>query len=126
MKRQRLIFWSVSAALLALLSVPWLAPFLLWRVRLMRNSVVSLLLAGMALAALAATPQTAVLDLQNMTCALCSVTVRKALENVSGVSQARVDFVKKSAIVTFDADRTNAATLVKATADAGFPAEVRP
>lgn len=28
-KRQRLIFWVVSVALLALLSVPWLAPFFL-------------------------------------------------------------------------------------------------
>jgi mercuric ion transport protein len=28
-KRQRLIFWLVTAALLALLSVPWLAPFFL-------------------------------------------------------------------------------------------------
>jgi mercuric ion transport protein len=27
LKRQRLIFWAVAIALLALLSVPWLAPF---------------------------------------------------------------------------------------------------
>lgn len=29
LKRQRLIFWGVALALLALLSAPWLAPFLL-------------------------------------------------------------------------------------------------
>ena len=29
LKRQRLIFWFVTLALLALLSVPWLAPFFL-------------------------------------------------------------------------------------------------
>ena len=29
LKRQRLIFWLVALALLALLSVPWLAPFFL-------------------------------------------------------------------------------------------------
>ena len=29
LKRQRLIFWVVTLALLALLSVPWLAPFFL-------------------------------------------------------------------------------------------------
>ena len=29
LKRQRLIFWIVTVALLALLSVPWLAPFFL-------------------------------------------------------------------------------------------------
>ena len=29
LKRQRLIFWAVALAVLALLSVPWLAPFFL-------------------------------------------------------------------------------------------------
>lgn len=29
LRRQRLIFWTVAVALLALLSVPWLAPFFL-------------------------------------------------------------------------------------------------
>ena len=29
LKRQRLLFWGVAVALLALLSVPWLAPFFL-------------------------------------------------------------------------------------------------
>ena len=78
----------------------------------------------MPLAAFAATPQTAVLDLQNMTCALCQVTVKKSLEQVAGVSQARVDFTKKTAMVTFDADNTNATALAKATTDAGFPSTV--
>ena len=79
----------------------------------MRNPIASLLLAVMPLVALAATPQTAVLDVQNMTCALCPVTVKKSLEQVSGVSQARIDFAKKTATVTFDADKTNASALVK-------------
>jgi mercuric ion binding protein len=91
----------------------------------MRNSIAAWLLASVSLVASAATPQTAVLDLQNMTCALCSVTVRKALEKVPGVSQARVDASKKTATVTFDAQRTTAAALVQATTDAGFPAKVR-
>lgn len=90
----------------------------------MRNSIASLLLAAMPLAALAATPQTAVLDVQNMTCELCPVTVKKSLEKVAGVSQARIDFAKKTATVTFDADKTNAAALLKATTDAGYPSTV--
>ena len=77
------------------------------------------------LAALAATPQSAVLDVQNMTCNLCPVTVKKALEKVAGVSQARVDFEKKTATVTFDADKTNTTVLVKATTEAGFPSAAR-
>jgi mercuric ion binding protein len=66
-----------------------------------------------------------VLDVQNMTCGLCPVTVKKSLEKVPGVSQARIDFDKKTATVTFDADKATAAVLVKATTDAGFPSTVR-
>jgi len=91
----------------------------------MRNSFATLLVALMPFPALAATPQTTVLDVQNMTCSLCPVTVKKSLEHVSGVSQARIDFEKKTATVTFDADKTTAAVLVKATTDAGFPSTVR-
>lgn len=90
----------------------------------MRKLIAAVLVTLMPLATLAATPQTAVLDLQNMTCELCQVTVKKSLEKVAGVSQARVDFAKKTATVTFDADRTNASALVKATTDAGFPSTV--
>lgn len=77
------------------------------------------------LAALAAAPRTAVLDVRNMTCELCPVTVKKALERVPGVSQARIDFAGKTATVTFDADRTTPAALVKATTDAGYPSTAR-
>jgi mercuric ion binding protein len=90
----------------------------------MRNSIASLLLAATPLIALAAPPQTAVLDVQNMTCELCPVTVKKSLEKVPGVSLARIDFAKKTATVTFDADKANAAALVKATTDAGYPSTV--
>ena len=90
----------------------------------MRNLLAAALVALLPLAALAATPQTAVLDVQNMTCELCPVTVKKSLEKVPGVSQARIDFAKKTATVAFDADKTNATALVKATTDAGYPSTV--
>ena len=91
----------------------------------MRYAFFALFVALIPLAAFAATPQTTVLDVKNMTCSLCPVTVKKSLEKVSGVSQARVDFEKKTATVTFDADRTGTVALVKATTEAGFPSEVR-
>ena len=90
----------------------------------MRHSLVALLVALLPLASLAAAPQTAVFDVQNMTCSLCPVTVKKSLEMVPGVSQARIDFNKKTATVKFDADKTSAAALVKATTDAGYPSTV--
>ena len=91
----------------------------------MRNSLATLMIALMPFAALAGTSQSAVLDVQNMTCNLCPVTVKKSLEHVPGVSQARIDFEKKTAMVTFDADKTTAAALVKATTDAGYPSTAR-
>ena len=76
---------------------------------------------SMPLATLAATPQTAVLDVQNMSCAVCPITVKKSLQKVPGVSDANVDFDKKTVTVKFDADKATTAALVKATTDAGFP-----
>lgn len=78
-----------------------------------------------SLAAFAAAPRTAVLDVRNMTCELCSVTVKKLLERVPGVSQALIDYAGKTATVSFDAERTTTAVLIKATTEAGFPSAVR-
>lgn len=77
-----------------------------------------------ALPAFAAVPQTVVLDVQNMTCALCPITVKKSLEQVPGVSKATIDFNKKTATVTFDSDRTSSAALTKATTEAGYPSSL--
>lgn len=74
---------------------------------------------------LAGTLQTVTLDVQNMTCGICPMTVKKALERVPGVTDAKVDFDKKIATVSFDPDRTNAAALTKKTADAGYPSSIR-
>jgi periplasmic mercuric ion binding protein len=63
-------------------------------------------------------------DLQNMTCALCPITVKKSLQQVPDVAGATIELDKKTAIVTFDPDRTSAAVLTKATADAGYPSTV--
>ena len=61
------------------------------------------------------------LDVQNMTCSICSITIRKSLEKVPGVMDAKVDYDHKTATVQYDADRTDPSALVKATANAGFP-----
>lgn len=86
-----------------------------------RAVVIALLLTATAFAG---NIKTAVLNLQNMTCATCKITVRKALEKVDGVKQINVDFDKKTATVSFDADKTNPSMLTKAATDAGFPATV--
>jgi mercuric ion binding protein len=84
--------------------------------------VAALLLNG---AAVAATPVSLTLDVQNMTCASCPITVKMALKQVPGVSDVKIDFEKKTAIVQLDKEKADVAMLTKATADAGFPSALR-
>ncbi|MGH8353510.1 MAG: mercury resistance system periplasmic binding protein MerP [Pseudomonas sp.] len=83
------------------------------------------LLAAWPLATLAAAPKTVTLEVQNMTCELCPITVKKALEKVSGVSAVRVDFDRKTATLTYDPDQAQPEALTKATANAGYPSTIR-
>ena len=69
----------------------------------------------------AAESQSVVLDVQNMTCELCPITVKKALDKVPGVAGTKIDLAKKTATVKFDPERANVAALVKATTNAGYP-----
>jgi len=90
----------------------------------------SLLAALVGLAVLAAAaaegPRTVTLAVSNMSCALCPITVRKALEKTPGVQQATVDFASKTATVRFDPRATDEQALVRATTNAGFPSKVQP
>jgi len=84
-----------------------------------------LLLALLAWPAVAGEPQRVVLDVPSMNCSLCPLTVRKALERVPGVIEARASYEPKRAEVTYDPDKVSPETLAKAVADAGYPATVR-
>jgi len=85
------------------------------------NRLIATVLLAVPLSVWAADPQTVVLDVQNMTCELCPITVKKALDKVPGVATTKIDFAKKTATVKFDPERANVATLVKATTNAGYP-----
>ncbi len=68
--------------------------------------------------------QSVTLDMQNMTCAMCKVTIKKALQGVEGVQKVSVDGDSKIADVTFDPQKTSIEALIKATTNAGYPATV--
>ena len=70
----------------------------------MRQWIVGLMIlwTGMALAA---TPKKAVLDVENMTCPACSITIEKALDKVPGVSKARVDAKAATRVCRFLCNR---------------------
>jgi periplasmic mercuric ion binding protein len=75
--------------------------------------------------ALAERLRTVTLDVTKMDCAVCPITVRKALEKVPGVTSAKVDFAAKRAEVVFDPAKASVDALTKATSDAGYPSDVR-
>lgn len=68
--------------------------------------------------------QSVTLAVQNMTCALCPFTVKKALQGVDGVKTVTVDGDTKTAVVTFEAKKTTIYALIAATTNAGYPATV--
>lgn len=90
----------------------------------MRKLLVTLLVA-LPLMALAAPPRTVTLDVRNMTCDLCPITVKKSLEKVAGVSAVQVDFGKKTATVTYDPNKAQPGALTEATTNAGYPSTAR-
>lgn len=71
------------------------------------------------------TMQVVTLDIQNMTCPLCRFTIKKALQNVSGVQGVTVDYDTKTAEVDFDPRQTDVQALIRASTDAGYPATAR-
>jgi len=68
-----------------------------------------------------AASQTVTLSVPTMDCAVCPITVKKALTKVAGVSQTNVNFDKRQAVVTFDDTKTNVDALTRATKEAGYP-----
>lgn len=78
----------------------------------------------LAVSAFAMQLSTVELSVQNMTCDLCPITVRKALETVPGVKEASVDLKTKVAKVTYDKEKAKLSDLIKATTEAGYPSKL--
>lgn len=72
-----------------------------------------------------AATQTVRLAVENMTCAACPITVKKALNNVAGVSRVEVSYERQEAVVTYDDAKTDVQALIRATTNAGYPASVK-
>lgn len=66
--------------------------------------------------------QMAVFKVENMTCALCPLTVKKAMEAVPGVVDVKVDAKNHVARVRFDPARATPGAISAASGRAGYPA----
>lgn len=78
--------------------------------------------------ALSSTPalpaeKTVTLKVGNMTCALCSLTVSKAIRGVEGVIEVVVDYESKRASVRYDNTATTWRAIARASKNAGYPTE---
>ncbi|MGB3408589.1 MAG: cation transporter [Jannaschia sp.] len=71
-----------------------------------------------------AAEQTDTFAVDNMTCALCPVTVKRAMEGVEGVRAVEIDFEARTATVIFDTAATSADAIATAWANAGYPARI--
>lgn len=66
--------------------------------------------------------RTVALRVDNMTCALCPLTVSKAIKAVDGVTKVTVDYNTKRAVVGYDDTATSWEAIADASANAGYPA----
>ena len=63
-----------------------------------------------------------VISLPTIVCESCVSRVEKALKNIDGVIEYKVDLDGKSATITYDTDKTNVAALETAITAAGYDA----
>jgi mercuric ion binding protein len=66
-----------------------------------------------------------VFAVENMTCALCPITVRSAMQRVQGVTSVAIDTDAMTAIVVYDPAQATADAIAAASANAGYPAKVQ-
>ncbi|WP_373753125.1 heavy-metal-associated domain-containing protein [Neisseria weixii] len=64
------------------------------------------------------------LNVEGMTCSGCVKSVTRILENTDGVAKAEVSLENKSAVIEFDATKTNVDALIEAIEDGGFDASL--
>ncbi len=91
----------------------------------MKSLFTALVLTAVSPFAVAAEMHTIKLEVSDMTCAACPLTVKAALKKQPGVGDITVDLKAKTAEVTYDPEKNAPAKLAQAVTDAGFPAKVK-
>lgn len=86
--------------------------------------VAAIVLGLLASGAASAAEQTVKLAVGNMYCAACPTIVQQSLSAVPGVAKVDVSFKEKSAVVTFDDQKTTADALIAAATNAGYPTKL--
>ena len=71
-------------------------------IRRLIPAVVAVALALFGAPVIADAAKTATLEIQGMTCGACTASVRVVLKKLEGVSEAKVSFEAKTAVVAYD------------------------
>lgn len=89
-------------------------------------SLIALVIALVSATAAVAAERTVRLHVDNATCELCGPIVKGSLARVPGVLDIRVSESEGGALATvrFDDSRTDVASLINATTNAGYPSRV--
>jgi copper chaperone CopZ len=95
-----------TAFILGLLAFPYAIPYVLGTAAISQRNVQM---------------QRVVLQVSNMTCTSCSVSVRNSLLRVQGVQDAIVTFNPPEAVIVYDPAQASIQDLIQATTNAGYP-----
>ena len=91
---------------------------------MIKKTLLALFLVALSLPAVAA-EKTATFAVANMTCAVCPLTVKKAMTAIDGVVSATVSNETKAAVVVYDDAKASVAAIAQASTDAGYPAIIK-
>lgn len=113
-KSKKILLWVITAAVAAFAAFPYYS---------------SVFWGGGATASASTTTagelETAVFDVEGMTCAGCAASIDNALKSTSGVRSATVDLEGKIARVSYDPSRATTERLLTVINDTGFSATLR-
>lgn len=87
-----------------------------------KQFVIGIILLALSSSMVFAEEQTVKFSIEKMYCALCPITVTKAMERVRGVRKVAVDYKTKTAIVAFENTITSWKPIAEASTLAGYPA----
>ena len=73
-----------------------------------------------------AAEKTIKIDIEGMTCPLCTMTIKKNLKNQAGVLKAKVRLNTHTATVTYEESKGETQTLLKAIEEVGYKGKIEP
>ncbi|MEE9193723.1 MAG: mercuric transporter MerT family protein [Thermodesulfobacteriota bacterium] len=114
-RNNKIILWISTVFVISLLAFPYLTPYIFAN----ENNIITQ--PGFSEVDI----KVVVLDVPDMYCATCPVTVQKSLIKLDGVITAEASFEDKKAMVIYDSTQVSIDQLIEATTNAGYPSSIK-